>query len=45
MIIAFFKKLFTKSQPTTDSKTERVVNIIWTKEEWWREGYDTASVF
>lgn len=39
-IISF---LFRK--PTELPTTERVVNIVWTKEEWWREGFDTASVF
>lgn len=32
-------------KPTKRLKTERVVNIVWTREEWWREGFDTASVF
>lgn len=42
MILSFLKKLFgTKVDP----KTERVVNIVWKKEEWWREGFDTNSVF
>lgn len=46
MIIELIRKLFRKIiDPVADEKTERVVNIVWTKEEWWREGYDTNSVF
>ncbi len=46
MIKALIQKLFGRPvEPTVDLKIERVVNIIWTKDEWWREGFDTNSVF
>jgi hypothetical protein len=46
MITILIKRLFGKLfDPIMDDKTERVVNIVWTKEEWWREGYDTNSIF
>ena len=46
MITTIIKRLFGKRvDPIIDEKTERVVNIVWTKEEWWREGYDTNSIF
>lgn len=46
MINTIMKRFFGKRvDPIIDEKTERVVNIVWTKEEWWREGYDTNSIF
>lgn len=46
MIKTLIQRIFRLTvELTEDPKTETVVNIVWTKEEWWREGFDTNSVF
>lgn len=46
MIKSLIQRLFGRTvEPTEEPKTERVVNIVSTKEEDWREGFNTNSIF